>query len=294
MGLLDDIATGVLAGKRFKDIGTTLQKVLQKYKDQPKVEYKNIPVVDPKDLVGARIGTLPADLLKTGDIYKGIDAAGTSRLSELTGGPLYGALPKYKDAGLAFASEGKAPRAGADLYSVSAMGQGTHRSNLITMDNVLGTIEAYMDTGRIDPKALKSINDEISNYGKMSKNKDAQRLADFPGFQSENIDEYMDALSFDARKILVDKLAQPGMQKLGVPNIGRILDETMQKEFAGVNPMDSLLLIKPDNKFVNLAEEGLPTNRAYSHGIGGEIIGRFNQPVNWRTMNPDFLKNMEF
>jgi len=39
MGLLDDIATGVLAGKRFKDIGTTLQKVLQKYKDQPKVEY---------------------------------------------------------------------------------------------------------------------------------------------------------------------------------------------------------------------------------------------------------------
>ena len=288
MALLDDIATGVLSGRRFKDIGTTLQKVLQKYKDQPKVEYKNIPVVDPKDLVGAKIGTLPADLLKTGDIYKGIDAAGTTRFSELTGGPLYGALPKYKDAGLAFASEGKAPRAGADLYSVSAMGQGTHRSNLITMDNVLGTIEAYMDTGRIDPKALKSINDEISNYGKMSKNKDAQRLADFPGFQSENIDEYMDALSFDARKILVDKLAQPGMQKLGVPNIGRILDETMQKEFAGVNPMDSLLLIKPDNKFVNLAEEGLPTNRAYSHGIGGEIIGRFNQPVNWRTMNPEF------
>jgi len=290
MALLDDIAKGVLSGRRFKDIGTTLQKVLQKYKDQPKVEYKNIPVVDPKDLVGAKIGTLPADLLKTGDIYKGIDAAGTTRFSELTGGPLYGALPKYKDAGLAFASEGKAPRAGADLYSVSAMGQGTHRSNLITMDNILGTIEAYMDTGRIDPKALKSINDEISNYGKMSKNKDAQRLADFPGFQSENIDEYMDALSFDARKILVDKLAQPGMQKLGVPNIGRILDETMQKEFAGVNPMDSLLLIKPDNKFVNLAEEGLPTNRAYSHGIGGEIIGRFNQPVNWRTMNPEFFE----
>ena len=290
MGLLDDIATGVLAGKRFKDIGITLQKVLQKYKDQPKVEYKNIPVVDPKDLVGARIGTLPADLLKTGDIYKGIDAAGTSRLSELTGGPLYGALPRNVDAGLAFASEGKAPRAGADLYSVSAMGQGTHRSNLITMDNVLGTIEAYMDTGRIDSKALKSINAEISNYGKMSKNKDAQRLADFPGFQSENIDEYMDALSFDARKILVDKLAQPGMQKLGVPNIGRILDETMQKEFAGVNPMDSLLLIKPDNKFVNLAKEGLPTNRAYSHGIGGEIVGKFNQPVNWRTMNPEFFE----
>ena len=102
MALLDDIAKGVLSGRRFKDIGTTLQKVLQKYKDQPKVEYKNIPVVDPKDLVGAKIGTLPADLLKTGDIYKGIDAAGTTRFSELTGGPLYGALPKYKDAGLAF------------------------------------------------------------------------------------------------------------------------------------------------------------------------------------------------
>ena len=290
MALLDDIAKGVLSGRRFKDIGTTLKNVLQKYKNQPKVKYSDIPIVDPKDLVGAKIGTLPADLLKTGDVYKGIDAAGTARFSELTGGPLYGALPRNVKEGLAFASEGKVPRSGADLYSVSAMGQGTHRSNLITMDNILGTIEAYMDTGRIDSKALKSINDEISNYGKKSKNKDAQRLADFPGFQSENIDEYMDALSFDARKILVDKLAQPGMQKLGVPNIGRILEETMQKEFAGVNPMDSLLLIKPDNKFVNLAKEGLPTHRAYSHGIGGEIIGRFNQPVNWRLMNPEFFE----
>ena len=288
--LFGDVSKSASAGRRFKDLGTTLKDVVKRYFEQPEIKYKDIPIIDPKDLVGAKIGTLPADLLKTGDIYKGIDAAGTSRFSELTGGPLYGALPRNVDAGLAFASEGKAPKAGADLYSVSAMGQGTHRSNLITMDNVLGTIEAYMDTGRIDSKALKSINAEISNYGKMSKNKDAQRLADFPGFQSENIDEYMDALSFDARKILVDKLAQPGMQKLGVPNIGRILDETMQKEFAGVNPMDSLLLIKPDNKFVNLAKEGLPTNRAYSHGIGGEIVGKFNQPVNWRTMNPEFFE----
>ena len=54
-------------------------------------------------------------------------------------------------------------------------------------------------------------------------------LKSFPGFESPDIDQYIANLSFNSRSAFVKKLAQPGMQKLGVPNVQRILQETMKK-----------------------------------------------------------------
>lgn len=297
-GYLDDLIRGLVggAGQKLDDLGFSLDDVIdlvtrqKEAKEIPK--YKDVPVIDARDLVGEKIGVLPADLLRTGGVYEGIDAAGTTRLTPLTGGPLYGNLPQNIDANLGFASKGKAAKGTPDLYAVSAMGEKAHQSNEAFMNSFQGTIEAYIDSGRLSSKNLDAINNEIRKYGSSSKQTDVNPLKSFPGFESPDIDQYIANLSFNSRSALVKKLAQPGMQKLGVPNVQRILQETIQPEFSGVNPLDSLLLIKPDNtrKLINLAEEGLPTNLAYTHGMGGEVVGRLENPVNYQYMFPEFME----
>jgi hypothetical protein len=294
INLLSGLAKG--AGKKLDDLGFSLDDVIDLVKRQEEAKeipkYGDVPVIDARDLVGESIGVLPADLLRTGGVYEGIDAAGTTRLTPLTGGPLYGNLPQNIDAGLGFASKGKEAKGTPNLYTVSAMGERAHQSNEAFMNALQGTIEAYIDSGRLNSKNLAAINNEIRKYGDLSKQTDVNPLSSFPGFESPDIDEYIANLSFNSRAALVKKLAQPGMQKLGVPNVQRILQETIQPEFAGVNPLDSLLLIKPDNtrKLINLAEEGLPTNLAYTHGMGGEIVGRFENPLSYQYMFPEFTE----
>jgi hypothetical protein len=294
INLLSGLAKG--AGKKLDDLGFSLDDVIDLVKRQEEAKeipkYGDVPVIDARDLVGESIGVLPADLLRTGGVYEGIDAAGTTRLTPLTGGPLYGNLPQNIDAGLGFASKGKEAKGTPNLYTVSAMGERAHQSNEAFMNALQGTIEAYIDSGRLNSKNLAAINNEIRKYGDLSKQTDVNPLSSFPGFESPDIDEYIANLSFNSRAALVKKLAQPGMQKLGVPNMQRILQETIQPEFSGVNPLDSLLLIKPDNtkKLINLAEEGLPTNLAYTHGMGGEIVGRFENPLSYQYMFPEFTE----
>jgi hypothetical protein len=294
INLLSGLAKG--AGKKLDDLGFSLDDVIDLVKRQEEAKeipkYGDVPVIDARDLVGESIGVLPADLLRTGGVYEGIDAAGTTRLTPLTGGPLYGNLPQNIDAGLGFASKGKEAKGTPNLYTVSAMGERAHQSNEAFMNALQGTIEAYIDSGRLNSKNLAAINNEIRKYGDLSKQTDVNPLSSFPGFESPDIDEYIANLSFNSRAALVKKLAQPGMQKLGVPNVQRILQETIQPEFSGVNPLDSLLLIKPDNtkKLINLAEEGLPTNLAYTHGMGGEIVGRFENPLSYQYMFPEFTE----
>ena len=233
INLLSGLAKG--AGKKLDDLGFSLDDVIDLVKRQEEAKeipkYGDVPVIDARDLVGESIGVLPADLLRTGGVYEGIDAAGTTRLTPLTGGPLYGNLPQNIDAGLGFASKGKEAKGTPNLYTVSAMGERAHQSNEAFMNALQGTIEAYIDSGRLNSKNLAAINNEIRKYGDLSKQTDVNPLSSFPGFESPDIDEYIANLSFNSRAALVKKLAQPGMQKLGVPNVQRILQETINLSF---------------------------------------------------------------
>ena len=259
------------------------------------IPYKDIEVIDPRDLIGAKISPTPADLTRAGEFYEGIDAAGTTRRTPLQGGPLFPLQKAYSDADIAWlvdsASKGSTKLGkDSDFVAVTAMGPKAHQSNASVNDAYLGTLEAYLDSGRIDPEALGLINDKIRDFGAKTKDTDLQPLQNFVGFGSPNFDEYMRSLTFDQRAAIAKQMQAPTMQKLGAPSYQKVLDATIQPEFAGSNLGDTLLLLELDKKrgLLNLSDEGLPEHMSYDTGLGGRVVGRFQNPVSRGLLFPDF------
>lgn len=259
--------------------------------------YEDVEVIDPRDLIGAKISPTPADLTKAGSYYEGIDAAGTTRRTPLQGGPLFPLQKAYSDADIAWlvdsASKGSTKLGkDSDFVAVTAMSPKAHQSNASVNDAYLGTLEAYVESGRIDPEALGLINQTIREFGQNTKDPDLKKLQGFIGFGSPNFDEYMRGLTFDQRAAIAKQMQAPGMHNYGVPNFQKVLDATIQPEFAGSNLGDTLLLLELDKKrgLLNLAEEGLPEHMSYDTGLGGRVVGRFQNPVSRGLLFSDFEK----
>ena len=257
--------------------------------------YADVEVIDPRDLIGAKISPTPADLTRAGEFYEGIDAAGTTRRTPLQGGPLFPLQQQYSDADIAWlvdsASKGSTKLGkDSDFVAVTAMSPQAHQSNASVNDAFIGTLEAYVEDGRIDPEALGLINQTIREFGQTTKDPDLQKLSGFIGFGHPNFDEYMRNLTFDQRAAIAKQMQAPRMHNYGVPNFQKVLDATIQPEFAGSNLGDTLLLLELDKKrgLLNLADEGLPEHMSYDTGLGGRVVGRFQNPVSRGLMFPSF------
>lgn len=257
--------------------------------------YADVEVIDPRDIIGAKISPTPADLTRAGSYYEGIDAAGTTRRTPLLGGPLFPLQQAYSDADVAWLvnslSKGSTKLGkDSDFLAVTAMAPRAHQSNASINDAFLGTLEAYVNSGRISPDVLPVINEKVREFGASTVDPDLQILKNFIGFGDPNFDEYMRDLTFDQRAAIAKKMQTPEMQNYGVPNMQRILDATIQPEFAGSNLGDTLLLLELDKNrgLLNLAAEGLPEHMSYNTGIPGRVVGRFQNPVSRGLLFSDF------
>ena len=260
------------------------------------MDYDDIEVVDPMDLVGATFTPTPADLLAAGVRSEGTTAAGNVRNTELQGGVLFPLQKPYYDADVGWLvdAKGKATTKlgkDADYIGVTAMSQQAHQSNRSVADTYLGELEAFVKDGRITPKNIKAINKEIRDLGKNTTQPELKRLKDFVGFDSPNFEAYMRSIGFDARAAVSKQMAAPKMEKYGVPNFQRVLDESIEPQFIGQNVGDTMLFFKPDRErgIIDLEAEGLPTHTSYDHGFGrqGELF-RMKMPVSRGLMYPDF------
>lgn len=257
--------------------------------------YADVEVIDPRDLVGAKISPTPADLTRAGEFYEGIDAAGTTRRTPLQGGPLFPLQQVYSDADIAWLVDSQSKGAtklgkDSDFVAVTAMAPKAHQSNASVNDAYLGTLEAYIESGRIDPDTLGAINQTIREFGAVTKDPDLKPLQNFIGFGHPNFDEYMRGLTFDQRAAIAKQMQAPRMHNYGVPNFQKVLDATIQPEFAGSNLGDTLLLLELDKQrgLLNLADEGLPEHMSYDTGLGGRVVGRFENPVSRGLLFPSF------
>lgn len=260
------------------------------------MDYDDIEVVDPIDLVGATFTPTPADLLAAGVRSEGTTAAGNVRNTELQGGVLFPLQKPYYDADVAWLvdAKGKATTKlgkDADFIGVTAMDQSSHRSNRSVADAYLGELEAFVRDGRISPENVKAINKEIRDFGKNTTQKELKRLKDFVGFDSPNFDAYMQSIPFEARAAISKQMEAPKMEKYGVPNFQRVLDESIEPQFIGQNQGDTMLFFKPDRErgIIDLEAEGLPPHTSYRHGFGreGELF-RMKMPVSRDLMYPDY------
>jgi len=260
------------------------------------MDYDDVEVVDPMDLVGATFTPTPADLLAAGVRSEGTTAAGNVRNTELQGGVLFPLQKPYYDADVAWLvdAKGKATTKlgkDADFIGVTAMDQSSHRSNRSVADAYLGELEAFVRDGRISPENVKAINKEIRDFGKNTTQKELKRLKDFVGFDSPNFDAYMQSIPFEARAAISKQMEAPKMEKYGVPNFQRVLDESIEPQFIGQNQGDTMLFFKPDRQrgIIDLEAEGLPPHTSYRHGFGreGELF-RMKMPVSRDLMYPDY------
>jgi len=295
------VAGGILASELFPFSKT--KKVLPSVKGPsgpdtpsgPVTRYKDVPIIDPRDLIGAKIHPTLADRMAAGRFYQGIDAAGTTRKTPLGGGPLFPLQKKFQDAGIAWLNDSQSVSStklnkDSDFLAVAAMSPDTHKSNAATNDAYLGTLEAYIKTGRLQPEQIAPVNQKIRDFGKKTTNKELKALENFIGFDHDQFPVYMRGLTFRQRAAISNQLRSSNIE--GFPSMQKVLDETIEKEFAGTNLNDTLLLLELDKKrkAVDLREmEGLD-HMAYNYGVFGDVVGRFKNPLSRGLLFTDFEK----
>lgn len=259
--------------------------------DQMPVE---APRITPRDLEGARIIPTVADLTRAGGFYTGIDASKIDIPEVLMGGPGFPLLPSSQEAGLAWAVQGKSigtkkAGTGADLIAVTAMNPTSHKSNITFINALNKTAEAYIRDGRIGDNVIGILDDKIREAG-AGGDKALVGLAKFPGFKSPNAQEFIENASFQERSRIAAIIGSKEMQEAGLPNVSRVLQETVDPRYAGANPRDTVLFIEPDFNLppVDLKAEGLPVHPSYRYGIRGRVFGALDQNISTFEMFPDF------
>ena len=258
----------------------------------------NIPQLNLRDLIGARVGTTVADLTKASDTEKftGIDSSLIDEPEVLMGGPGYPLLKSSRDNNLIWATQGEhvlAKKLGGapDLIAVTAMNPRSHKSNITITNSVFKNMKAYMRDGRLEPDNVQKL-DEFIQAGSKKKGS-VQGLDKFPGFMSPDFDEFIKSASFTQRARIVEMLDTEKARALGAPDVRRILEETLDPRYAGANQGDALMFLRPDlsQAPVNLAEAKLPIHPSYKFGVLGAIEGETAQPISTFNLFSDFWKN---
>jgi hypothetical protein len=269
----------------------TFDEVARAMQEAPLAEVRRIT---PSDIRDARIIPTVADLTRTGGYYTGIDASKVDVPEPMMGGPRYPLLQSSQQAGLAWAVQGKSigtkkAGSGADLIAVTAMNPTSHQSNISFINSLIKTTSAYVRDGRIQPEVLGELDARVRTSA-AGGDPALARLERFPGFESPNLQEFINGASFQERSRIADIIGSKGMQEQGMPNVNRLLQETVDPLYAGANPRDTLLFIEPDFSAppVDLLAEGLPVHPSYRYGIRGRVFGALDQNISTFEMFPDF------
>jgi len=284
--------TGGGAGRpplTFDEVDRAMQE-----SDLPPIEVTEAPRITPRDLEGARIIPTVADLTRSGGYYTGIDASRIDVPEGMYGGPGFPLLRSSIDNNLAWAVQGKSigtkkAGSGADLIAVSAMNPASHQSNISFINSLIKTTGAYVRDQRIPREVLSELDARVRSAG-AGGDPSLSRLERFPGFESPNLQEFINKASFQERSRIADIIGSKGMQEQGLPSVQRVLQETSDAKYTSANPRDVLLFIEPDFSAppVDLAAEGLPVHPSYRYGIRGRVFGSLDENISTFEMFPDF------
>lgn len=254
------------------------------------IPVNDLPYVTPEMIQGKKVIPIPADLTKAGGSYTGIDSAAVGP-NPLQGGPYFPLLKENLDKNVLWAVDdtGAAVKMAkdSDYAVVVSMSQDTHKSNATTVRNIADTMSAYAKSGRLSDEAVKKIDDRV----KLDSTQPALAgLKKFPGFKSPNVGKFLDEASFEARAHIAKVVGQPFAQELGAPSIKRILDATIEPDFAGYNRHDALMLVEIDKSgaVVELGKQGTKPHNSYKYGIRGKPIAQFPPGTNAEMIFRDF------
>lgn len=251
-------------------------------------------------LIGKKVTQFPADLMKGGGFFRGIDGVDIEPVP-LQGGSDFPLMRSSLDKGLAFSNLGKGQATsqtsrGADYAVVTAMNPQTvgklpSQVSNKNMRAILGRqTKGFIDQGYILPENISKLDNLIKSIGQTRQG--AEKLQDFVGFNSPDLEKYLNNLDFDTANIFATTLNTRRARDLGTPNLNRILQETINPLEAGTNPMDSLILLQLDKTKspVKTTDIGGVPHLSYDYSIFGKPVAKFDTPVPADVMFPEFFQ----
>jgi len=215
-------------------------------------------------------------------------------------------------------------------YMLVLMGDADmHKSNSTVAAAFMGTLDAWARDGRISAENVDALGDLVRGIGakavadaqvrldaadqavaaakgkaaidKAKKERSqAQKavttsgyVAGFPGFDdSQLMHAYMDGISFDARKRVLEIMASKAALDLSAPPMQKILDATREPSLAGHRWGDGVLLVEVDqaNPQVELGTEGTTAHPDFPVGVRGKVVGKLDAAINWELLWGDWLQ----
>lgn len=296
-----------------------------------------IPKMVPKEYVGRQFILIEADLTAGGGSFtqkpaQGGPAWSVDPLNFEKGAAWASANDGFWTGKLNLAKESGAIYIGKDgrekfLIGTYAMLQTSHVSNPTVAGEKLAEVARYVREGRISPKqeaelsklirdAAQSIYDsslaEKKKYENNKSSKEYERarqantkasaLINFPtSFTAQQLEQYIDDLSFDQRAFIATQLSTAQAEIIGAPPMGQITRATLDESFGGTAPLSLISLLEID---VKRLEEGLAkkTLTAESFGIvphnsyasiaPGKIVTLFRTPIPYALAMPDIRKGL--
>lgn len=270
------------------------------------VDSKDVPVITLQDMLGFDIFPTIADRTAAAALYTGIDASGIDVAIPLLGGPLFPLRESNVAAGIVWANRGKGViaqkaaklKAGANYMMVVMGDADMHQSNSTVAAAFMSTLEAWARDGRVSPENVDALGNLVRITGEKMAGGGAKAakvkeyLANFPGFDdSEIMHAYMDGISFDARKRVLEIMTSKQALDLGAPPMARILDATREPSLAGHRWGDGVLLVEVDQQSpqVELGTEGTTAHPDFPVGVRGKVVGKLDAAINWQLLWQDWL-----
>ena len=155
-------------------------------------------------------------------------------------------------------------------------------SNATYSKSFLDTVDAYVRDNRIPLDNALQLDEMIAKQPGMG---------DFPGLENPaEYEKWAADMTFEQRKSLMNVMSSKAAQKIGAPNMDRVRNEMIDKDYAGSNLGDGMIVIQVDqgdDAMVELGTNGTKKHGSYKYGVKGEIVGKFARPVSMKELFPD-------
>ena len=329
LSLLEQISEGMMDPSQGLVSG-----IIKKVPSRMAKTFEELPMFDWNANIGRYMKPTEADMTITGADFLGLDASrvdpqsmyGGPMYGSLKTSDRDNLMWAYKKKPTDYLNSR------ADLFPIMAMMPDSHQSNTSVSNAIMAQVQAFIRDGRMTKENVTEVQNILRSSGGQSKkytdkvlNKAEKLLSEGNspkevakklGFTTQNADKeiitrlqlkgmpdlsdaegmenFMANATFDTRAKIISLLRQAKAEKQNVPNVNRILRETLDPSFAGMTRGSGLLISEMDKKggVVELGPKtGTALHPSYPLALKGGNESRFGGPIDMKEMFPDFFND---
>ena len=160
----------------------------------------------------------------------------------------------------------------------TAMTKDSHKSNATVSTAYTTALQKNIDNGWVSKDTIKSIESDLS-----------AKFPDVPtGGTPKEFNDWLDSVTFEKRSGVMSILGKSKFEGKGLPDVNRLLSQTLDKGASGTYPTEAMTLIKndPDSGVVKLDGKGYPSHLSYKYGTKGEVKAIFPPGMNEADLHP--------